>query len=152
LSSSPSYTASIIYDYRSGKSGKMFTEETVKTVSGFFSIIEKVEAGFCKRLTVEKTSGAGKLYLVFKDARNTNLLCFGAWYELWMRFQAPLWFGVDVRWSQEVVDRFTRRNQGDCIAYDSFKLCSIAETVAAKKNCCEEIVLLLEQQLKTFKE
>ena len=126
----------------------MFTEETVKTVSGLFSIIEEVRARLNNSFTVEKKSSQGKLHLVFKDDRNTDLLCFGVWHELWERCQAPLWFGVNTNWSQEVVDRFKRNNQGKFITYDCFELCPIDQTIVAKNNCSEEIALLLEKQLK----
>ena len=127
--------------------GIMFTEEMIKKVSGLFTIVEAIEKT-CKKKNIEKKSLQGELALYFRDPDENYILCFGLWYELWLRYQNPLWFGVDLGWTRQVVSRFTKRHTGDFLEYNNYRLCPIGENVMTGQNCVEGIVEILEKELK----
>ena len=97
--------------------------------------------------TIETDSRQGQKTLVFKNKDGACLLGFGLWYELWTRFQRPLWFGVYTEWPESVCDRFTQKNSGQFIDFEGYRICFLDSGLAEPEKAAEEIVKTLQEQL-----
>ncbi|MFC1592181.1 hypothetical protein ACFL43_06625 [Thermodesulfobacteriota bacterium] len=130
----------------------MFTEEMVKKVSGYFSIVEDVQQAYQGAYAIERKSAQGEMGLFFKDQRGGSLLCLVVWYELWMRYQDPLWYGVCRDWDVRVVSRFAEHNAAGLVEYAGYRLCPVDQRLLARESCREELKVLLDAQLAVLSE
>ena len=125
----------------------MFTEETVKTVSECFSIIEAVENSLKAAYTIESSSRQGEKTLFFKTEGGDHLLGFGLWYDLWTQFQHPLWYGVHSTWPKSVFSCFTQKNSGQYIDFKDYRLCFVSPKPGETEAAAGEVAGILQEQL-----
>ncbi len=129
----------------------MFTEETPKTISRLFEIINSVEQALGKDWTIERQSRQGELALYFKEASGRELLYFALRYDLWTHAQQPLWFGVDLQWNESVIAAFTQGNTGSCLEYQGMRLRALDQQLASGEPC-DEIIRIISAQLHILKQ
>jgi hypothetical protein len=125
----------------------MFSEDMPKIVSRMFTIVESVEAALGTTCVLEKKSSQGELALFFKDCRGDHVFYFAFRYDLWMRLQSPLWFGVHTTWKPEIVAAFTSGNTGRYVDHDNFRLCPIDHDIILRENPSDSILTILKQQI-----
>ncbi len=128
----------------------MFTEDTVKTLSRLYTLIEEVESFYAATYTIEKKSTQGELSLFFFDSAGRYLLYLTIRWDLWMRFQKPLWFGVHTQWPHTVVQTFAQLNKDQVIDFDNYMLCCIDLEGATQENNLEKIKAIVEKNVKAL--
>jgi hypothetical protein len=127
----------------------MFPENMPKILSKLLDTIETIEHIYGKDFTIEKKIRQGERALYFKNQDGNYLLYFGIWYDLWLRYQHPLWFGVDLDWSREVVSKFTRMYRNRFVEYENHRLCYIDQHRVSEESFSEDVALILGRSLKT---
>ncbi len=128
----------------------MFSEEMIKQVSGFFSLIEEIEQKLMDTCLLEKQSRQGELALVFNTEDGRPLLYFGIQHELWMRYQQPFWYGVSTAWQETVVTAFSSSHEG-LITCRDYRLCPLPHNLVSPAENIPAIAAFLEEKISTLK-
>lgn len=77
--------------------------------------------------------------LYFSNARNQQVLWFGAWTEFWKEEGIPLCFGVDDKWPAPVRDAFRTAYKGTTKRFQKWTLGWVPQEVFASENAVDKV-------------